>query len=61
MEAMNIKRLALVLSVQAEIVGMKYENEARKQAQESMAYSGNDFQEKSHELENLAYCHDDQL
>ncbi|GAF81524.1 unnamed protein product, partial [marine sediment metagenome] len=31
------------------------------QADESMAYSGQDFQEKAHELSKLAYCHDHEL
>ena len=57
----TVKRLALVLAVQAEIEGMKAENENRKQQNHSMAYTDPEFCDKAAKLENLAYCHDDQL
>lgn len=52
----DIKRLALIYSIQAEVEGMKAENENRKQRGESMTYSDEDFNSKSQELQNLAYC-----
>ncbi len=61
MEGMDVRRLGLIFSVQAEIEGMKSENEQRKQNKESMAYTGDDFQSKAQELSNLSYCHADQL
>lgn len=57
----DVKRLALVLSIQAEIEGMKSENLLREQNQESPAYNGADFSEKAFELENLANAHDEQI
>ena len=61
MDHYDVKRLALVLSVQAEIEGMKAENENHKQSNESMAYTAEDFNSKSQELQNLAYVHSEQL
>lgn len=57
----DVKRLALVLAVQAEIEGYKSANESRKQIGDSMAYNEDQFFEKALELQNLAYAHDDQL
>lgn len=57
----NVRRLALVLSVQAEIEGMKAENMIREQNNESMAYNGDEFVYKAEELRNLAYSHNEQL
>ena len=61
MESSDIKRLGLIFSVQAEIEGMKAENDQRKQCDESMAYIDADFQAKADELKNLAYAHNDRL
>lgn len=57
----DVKRLALVLAVQAEIEGMKAENEVRKQNNEAPSYGDGEFFEKALELTNLAHAHDDQL
>lgn len=57
----DVKRLALVLAVQAEIEGYKSANEDRKQMNHSMAHPESDFEEKAMELQNLAYKHDDEL
>jgi len=57
----NVKRLALVLSVQAEIEGMKADNANRLTRDESMAYTESDFSSKANELQNLAYCHNEEL
>lgn len=61
MDMYDVKRLALVYAVNAEIEGMKAENEIRKQLGHSMAYEGESFQEKAMELKNIAYLHNDQL
>ena len=53
----TVKRLALVLAIQAEIEGMKAENTQREQMQYLMA----DFRNKAEELRELAYKHDEQL
>ena len=61
MEAYDVKRLALVLAVQAEIEGMKAEN-LRSQAWDgSIRFQQHDFIDKSHKLQELAHAHDDQL
>ncbi|MFT6442495.1 MAG: hypothetical protein ACJASM_002041 [Salibacteraceae bacterium] len=57
----DVKRLALVLSVQAEIEGMKAENHMRKIKYESLAYTDQDFVDKSNDLQNIANMHDDQI
>lgn len=60
MDSYDVKRLALVLAVQAEIEGMKAENIIRKQNNESPAYI-EQFSDKASELRNLAFCHNEQL
>ena len=60
-EYYNVKRLALVLAIQAEIEGMKAENKQREIQGDSMAYIDKDFSEKANELTNLAYATDEQL
>lgn len=57
----TVKRLALVLAVQAEIEGMKAENMQREQQGYSMAWTEIDFCQKAEELRNLANAHDEQL
>jgi len=61
MNEYDIKRLALVLAIQAEIEGMKAENLIREQVSHTVAYEGRHFQEKAEELRNLAYAHNEQL
>lgn len=61
MNQYDVKRLALVLAVLAEIEGYKSANEDRRQMNHSMAHPSSDFEEKAMELRNLAYAHDDQL
>lgn len=61
MNEYDVKRLALVLSVQAEIEGMKSENTQRAGDGYSMAYSDMDFSIKAEELRVLASKHNDQL
>lgn len=60
-EYYNVKRLALVLAMQAEIEGMKAENLLREQNNESPAYGYNHFWEKAEDLRMLAYKHNEQL
>jgi len=57
----NVKRLALILAVQAEIEGMKAENLQRQILGESVAWRECDFCDKANDLRNLAYAHDEQL
>ena len=52
----TVRRLALVLAVQAEIEGMKAENMQREQQGYSMAWTETDFCQKAEELRNLANC-----
>lgn len=61
MNGYDVKRLALILALQAEIEGMKTENTTREQLKQSLAYVDSDFQYKAEELLKLAYAHDDQL
>ncbi len=57
----DVKRLALVLAIQAEIEGMKALNIDRQSAGDSNAFSDADFQCKADELRNMAYCDETQL
>jgi hypothetical protein len=57
----NVRRLALVLAIQAEIEGMKADNMLREQNNESPAYSYNAFSDKAEELRSMAYAHNEQL
>lgn len=61
MNQYDIRRLALVLSIQAEIEGMKIENICRVNNGLSPAYGEDAFQNKAFELDCLARKHDDQL
>jgi hypothetical protein len=61
MEDSTVKRLALILAVQAEIEGMKAENMQREHRSESMAYSEKDFTKAAEELRIIASRHPEQL
>ncbi len=61
MEHYDIRRLALVQAVQAEIEGMKAANKQREMINHSMAYTEQDFNDKAMDLRNLAHCHNEQL
>ena len=61
MESYDVRRLALVLAVQAEIEGKLAANSERQQRGESLAYPEESFLESAKELRNLAHCHDLQL
>lgn len=53
MTSFDVKRLALVLAVQAEIESMKVANEQRKYFNERPLYSELDFFEKAKELREI--------
>lgn len=61
MEHADVKRLAMILAVQAEIEGMKIENKIRLSDNLAPAYGDEQFSDKAMELRNLAFCNDDQL
>lgn len=61
MDYYDVRRLALVLAVQAEIEAMKAENQYRQVMEHEPTYSKEAFEEKSLDLKNLAYAHNDQL
>jgi hypothetical protein len=61
MNSYDVKRLALILSVQAEIDGMKALNTYREGLGQGIAYTDVPFFEKAEELRVLANKHDDQL
>ena len=57
----DVKRFGMILAIQAQIDGMKADNENRKQNKEGMAYTYEDFLEKSNELEYVIHCPEDKL
>jgi hypothetical protein len=61
MKESTVKRLALVLAIQAEIDGMEHENMLRDQFDESHAYSVVDFCAKAEELRVMSSKHEDEL
>lgn len=58
MDDSTVKRLALILAVQAEIEGMKAQNTI---GNDCVTYGEKDFKEKAEELRGLAYIHEQQL
>ena len=61
MDTYDVRRLALVLSVQAEIDGMKAYNKQRELEGNALGYDQTHFDEKAEELRNLAASHNEQL
>jgi hypothetical protein len=61
MDHYDIKRLALVLAVQAEIEGMKTVNQESKRMNATMPYTIGAFEKKAMDLRNLAYALNEQL
>jgi len=57
----TVKRLALVLAVQAEIEAMKVANTERLSNGYAPAYSESLFSEAARQLSDLAYKNDEQL
>lgn len=61
MNEYDVKRLALVLAIQAEIEAMKVENIIRERQGYSPAYDEPAFIEMAEKLRHVAYCHNEQL
>lgn len=61
MDYYDVKRFALVLSIQAEIEGMKADNLINELKGYSPTYGFEEFSNKIMELQDLAYKHNDQL
>ncbi len=61
MNEYDVKRLALVLAIQAEIEGMKAENSQRELWLHELTYNEGHFQEQAERLRNVAHCHNEQL
>ena len=61
MNEYDVKRLALVLAIQAEIEAMKVENTIRERQGYSPAYDEPAFIEMAERLRNLAYCPNEEL
>ncbi len=57
----DVKRLALVLAIQAEIEALKVDNKLREYEEGSPMWSGDHFACKAEELRVLAAKHDHQL
>ncbi|MCP4607715.1 MAG: hypothetical protein GY845_03220 [Planctomycetes bacterium] len=57
----DIKRLGLILAIQAEIEGMKAHNTYCMYTAKYIAYDESAFIDKAEELRNMSYCHDQQL
>lgn len=55
----NVRRLALILAIQAEIEAMKAENLRFAQG-ECPTFTNEHFDDKAAELRNLAYAHNEQ-
>lgn len=61
MNEYDVKRLALILAIQAEIEGMKAENTQRERQNYAVAYTEVEFCAKAEELRVLAHVSNDQL
>lgn len=61
MDENAVKRLALILSVQAEIEGMKVANEESTRNNRPFIYSESEFNKMASRLSDLAYAHNQQL
>ena len=61
MNEYDVKRLGLILALQAEIEGMKVENLVREQDNLAVAYDNSQFQHMAEQLRELSYAHNEQL
>lgn len=61
MKTEDIKRLGLILAVQAEIDGMKAHNKWCKTVGKNEMYSDSSFFKKAEEIREIVNKHDDQL
>lgn len=58
MKDYDVKKLALVLALQAEIEGMKAENKYREMLGHTIAYNEGHFQEMAEKIRGVAYSCD---
>lgn len=61
MNEYDVKRLALVLAIQAEIEGMKAQNDQQKHYGAEMLYTYQHFADMANQLNELAHKHNEQL
>ena len=61
MNEYDVKRLALTLAVNTEVIAMTIANAAAAAQKERLPYNEGDFQQKAEELRRLAYMHNEQL
>jgi hypothetical protein len=61
MNEYDVKRLALVYSLQAKIEGMKAENKSDLMRGQPLSYTESYFRDIAHELEILAYKSNEEL
>lgn len=61
MDTYDVRRLAHILAIQAEIEGMKAFNKEREINGMSMGYTEQDFSAMAEQLKNFAYCVNEQL
>jgi hypothetical protein len=61
MDSYDIKRLALILAIQAEIEGMKAFNTQREMEGNSIGYNQTSFDEMANQLRDIAYKPNDLL
>jgi hypothetical protein len=61
MNEYDVKRLALVLAIQAEIEGMKAVNQQRAVFNSEPGYGIADFEHMADKLRTIAHLHNDQL
>lgn len=61
MNEYDVKRLAHVLALQAEIEGMKAENAYREVYGNEPTHNEGRFQEMAEKIRNVAHCHNEQL
>lgn len=61
MNETEVKRLGLILAIQAEIEGIKATNQHTMACDNYICYDEHHFYEKAEELRELCYKHPDQL
>ncbi len=61
MNEYDVKRLALVLAIQAEIEGMKADNAYREVYGHEPTHTEAQFKAQAERLRNVVHCHNEQL
>ena len=56
-----VTKLGMILSIQAEIEGMKVENDTRISQEMAYAYDESDFQRKAELIKSISLCNEEQL